>query len=79
MADNGGGDAVCIDTTPAVGGAVGQVILFAHDVADRPVLAGSFGQLLMKLADGLESGRFVFDPDDGLIEADEDEDEEGEE
>lgn len=69
FADNGGGDAICLDMTPATGGRTGQVILFLHAGPDRPVLAGSFEELLTRLADGLESGRYVCDPDEGLIEA----------
>lgn len=74
FADNGGGDAVCLDTAPAEGGRAGQVILFSHDAAARPVLAESFAPWLTRLADGLESGRYVYDPDEGLIEPDADED-----
>jgi len=70
VADNGGGDAVCLDLSPAEGGRVGQVLLFAHDAPDRPLLAESFGAWLTRLAENLEAGRYVYDSDEGLIEPD---------
>lgn len=69
IADNGGGDFVCLDTAPAKGGRAGQVFLFSHDSAERPLFAKSFTEYLMRLADELESGQYVYDEDEGLIEA----------
>jgi cell wall assembly regulator SMI1 len=74
VADNGGGDAVCLDMAPDDGGAVGRVILFSHDAAERPILAPSFEAWLIQLADNMESGRYVYDPDEGLIELEDDDD-----
>ncbi|AIJ09094.1 MULTISPECIES: SMI1/KNR4 family protein [Edwardsiella] len=42
FASNGGGDYLCLDLTPAVGGDYGQVINVFHDVADRVVEMRSF-------------------------------------
>jgi cell wall assembly regulator SMI1 len=82
VAQNGGGDLVCLDTAPAEGGHAGQVLLFSHDDAVRPILAPSFDVWLTRLAEGMESGRYVYDPVEGLIEpsgeGDEDEDDDDE-
>jgi cell wall assembly regulator SMI1 len=69
VADNGGGDHLCLDTTPGEGGRVGQIVVFRHDSPSRPLLAGSFEELLTRLADGVESGRYIFEADEGLVEA----------
>lgn len=69
FADNGGGDHLCLDTTPGEGGRIGQVLVFRHDSRSRPLLACSFEELLTRLADGLESERYVFDAAEGLVEA----------
>lgn len=69
IADNGGGDHLCLDTTPGEGGRVGQVVVFRHDARSRPLLAGSFEELLTRVAEGVVSGRYVFDPVEGLVEA----------
>jgi cell wall assembly regulator SMI1 len=50
VASNGGGDSLCIDLAPADGGTRGQVILMSHERPDRARLAGSFGELLDRLA-----------------------------
>jgi cell wall assembly regulator SMI1 len=50
IASNGGGDSICIDLVPADGGTIGQVILMNHEVPDRPRIAGSFAELLDRLA-----------------------------
>lgn len=69
IADNGGGDYFCIDLAPGKGGTVGQVIVFFHDMNDRPLIAKSYGAWLEKLAKGFESGKYVLDEDEGIIEA----------
>jgi cell wall assembly regulator SMI1 len=74
IADNGGGDYFCLDLAPGKGGTTGQVIIFYHDMSDRPRVAPSYAAWLEQLAEGLESGRYVFDEDEGIIEAVEDED-----
>jgi cell wall assembly regulator SMI1/ankyrin repeat protein len=50
VASDGGGDSLCIDLAPADGGTSGQMILMSHDCPDRLRLAGSFGELLSRLA-----------------------------
>lgn len=46
IADNGGGDYVCLDTDPSDDGTVGQVLYFYHDWGNRSVTANSlFGFL----------------------------------
>lgn len=69
VADNGGGDHLCLDTTPSEGGRVGQVVVFQHDSRTRPLLANSFEELLTRLADGMESGKYAFNEAEGLVEA----------
>lgn len=69
IAGNGGGDLACLDLSP---GGAGRVVQFGHASAKRVVFAPSFAAWLATLADGLEAGRYQFDPDDGLVEADED-------
>jgi cell wall assembly regulator SMI1 len=77
IADNGGGDFLCLDLAPGKGGTAGQVIVFFHDLEDRPRLAKSVAAWLGALARGFESGKYVLDDEDGLIEANGDEDDEG--
>ena len=64
---NGAGDLLCIDLQPAEGGTVGQVIEAIHDDDDRKLLAASWPAYLETLADGLTSGRVVYDDEIGLI------------
>ena len=72
---NGGGDYFCLDLVPGAGGFYGQVIMFFHDMNDRPRLAKSYAAWLAKLAAGLESGGYMLDEDDGIVKsADDDED-----
>ncbi len=73
IADNGGGDYFCLDLAPARGGTAGQVIVFFHDMKDRPKIAKSYANWLEKLAKGFESGQYVLDEDEGIIEARDDE------
>jgi cell wall assembly regulator SMI1 len=75
LADNGGGDYVCLDPAPAAGGTTGQVIVFFHDMNDRPLLAKSYAAWLEALAAGLEAGDYVLDEDEGIVAAPGDEDE----
>ncbi len=69
VAENGGGDYYCLDLAPAKGGVSGQVIVFFHDMSERPLIARSFGAWLAELAAGLEAGRVSFSEEDGLIES----------
>jgi cell wall assembly regulator SMI1 len=47
FATDGGGDYLCVDSAPAKGGVVGQVILMKHDGGGRPVLARSLAAFLL--------------------------------
>jgi cell wall assembly regulator SMI1 len=69
IADDGGGDYVCLDLAPGKGGTVGQVIVFFHDMDDRQSLAKSYAAWMEVLAGGLESGKYVLNEDEGIIEA----------
>jgi cell wall assembly regulator SMI1 len=68
IADNGGGDYFCLDLAPGKGGAVGQVIVFFHDMDDRPRMARSYAAWLEKLAKGFAAGKYVLDEDEGIVE-----------
>ncbi|MEA9729180.1 SMI1/KNR4 family protein [Xanthomonas campestris] len=46
FAANGAGDHLCIDTAPARGGQVGQIITFEHDHPRRRLVASSLGTWL---------------------------------
>jgi cell wall assembly regulator SMI1 len=73
IADNGGGDFFCIDLSPAQGGTIGQVIVFFHDMKDRPFIAKSYEAWLNQLAEGLESGQYLLDEEEGIVVAEADE------
>lgn len=53
FATNGGGDSLCLDLAPAKKGTKGQVISMNHETAKRQLIAPSFTQFLIKLADHL--------------------------
>jgi cell wall assembly regulator SMI1 len=67
ISDNGGGDYFCLDMAPGKGGTAGQVMMFFHDAAERPLLARSFAAWFEKLAKGFASGKYVLDKDDGIV------------
>jgi cell wall assembly regulator SMI1/ankyrin repeat protein len=46
IATDGGGNYLCVDLAPAMGGASGQIIGFRHDSAKRELHAASFSDLL---------------------------------
>jgi cell wall assembly regulator SMI1 len=66
IATNDGGDFVCVDMSPTKNGVIGQVIIFYHDMNDRPVIATSLGELFELIADGLESGEYIVDEENGI-------------
>jgi cell wall assembly regulator SMI1 len=68
IADDGGGDYMCLDLAPAKGGAAGQLILFFHDMDERRLLARSLAAWLTRLARGIETGKYEIDEDDGVVE-----------
>ena len=74
IADNGGGDFFCLDLAPSKGGSVGQVIVFFNDMNDRPRIAKPHAAWLEELATGFESGRYLLDDDEGILQAEDDED-----
>ncbi len=74
IADNGGGDYFCLDLAPGKSGKAGQVIVFFHDMKDRPRIAKSYASWLEELAQGFESGTYVLNEDEGIVEAEDDED-----
>ena len=56
-----------MDFDPAEGGQVGQIIEFSHEIGPTAVLANSFGEWLHELAEGLESGKFVYYPEEETV------------
>jgi cell wall assembly regulator SMI1 len=74
IAENGGGDYFCLDLAPGKGGTAGQVMVFFHDVKGRPRIAKSYAAWLEELAKGFESGKYVLDEDEGIVEGRGDED-----
>lgn len=58
LADCGMGDVVCIDTRPAPGGDAGQLIIYAHDHAERKRLYPTLADWLRECAADLEGGRY---------------------
>jgi cell wall assembly regulator SMI1 len=69
IADCGTGDVVCIDMDPAQGGVAGQLILYAHDFAERNVLYRAALDWLSESADDIEAGRYVYEAGVGLVAA----------
>mgnify|MGYP001076588802 CR=1 FL=1 len=55
---SGSGDHHCLDLAPGPEGTSGQIIEMWHDEGERPVVAASFGEFLVKYAEALETGRF---------------------
>ncbi|WP_202332958.1 SMI1/KNR4 family protein [Mesorhizobium sp. L-8-3] len=61
------GDHYCIDLRPERPDRDGQVIWFLYDQRDRTVVAQSIGELLLRVADGLDAGKWHLDDGyDGL-------------
>ncbi len=59
-----GRDYLCIDVDPAEGGAKGQIIEMAVDYDDRPLVAGSFTELLSKLFEQLQTGEIELEDEE---------------
>jgi cell wall assembly regulator SMI1 len=67
VGSNENGDYVFTDLAPAKGGQKGQIIDFWHDGSGATnVLAPSFGDWLVTIADELESGRYIYDRRGGI-------------
>lgn len=71
IAGNGGGDFQCVDLSPTDSGTVGQIIGAWHDDSERQLIAPSLADYLQTLADGLESGKYEYEEDEGIVQADE--------
>jgi cell wall assembly regulator SMI1 len=63
VANNGGGDLICIDCDPAPGGNFGQVLIFWHMSPERKVIAPDFKTWLTTFADDLEQGKYTLEYD----------------
>lgn len=66
FASNGGGDYLCVDTSPADGGNVGQVISHSHETGEHRLLAASLLDYLQSLAGQLADGKYEFDETFGV-------------
>jgi cell wall assembly regulator SMI1 len=62
VGSNDSGDYDCVDLDPGLGGTIGQVIRFNHEVGPTRVAAESFGAWLALYADRLEAGLYRYDP-----------------
>ncbi len=71
IASNGGGDFQCVDLSPTDSGTAGQIIGAWHDDNERQLIAPSLADYLRMLADGLESGKYAYEEDDGIVQIDE--------
>jgi cell wall assembly regulator SMI1 len=67
IASNGGGDFQCIDMAPDETGRTGQVISMWHENGRRELLAPSLSDYLQLVAAGLESGKYRYEEDYGII------------
>jgi cell wall assembly regulator SMI1 len=67
VTDNSGNHTM-IDLDPAPGGAVGQVIIYDHEVGPTRVLAPSFAAWLVRIAAGLEAGELIWRQERGQVE-----------
>lgn len=63
LTDDISSDYLCCDLNPAPGGAIGQVITFWHDSPARSLRAPSITAWLTAIANSLESGCLVYDPE----------------
>lgn len=67
---DGAGNHYCLDLDPAEGGTVGQIITVWHDAPYREIIAPSVRDWLDEYAQALESDKFVFSEEYGIVEAD---------
>ncbi|NJK44759.1 MAG: hypothetical protein HC933_11150 [Pleurocapsa sp. SU_196_0] len=67
IASNGGGDLLCIDLDPDVGGRVGQVIVWWHETVVREVLYSSFTDLMTDYLQDLQAGLYELVEGRGLV------------
>jgi cell wall assembly regulator SMI1 len=71
---DGGGNHLCVDMDPAVGGTKGQVITMWHDDPSRPFIAKSLTDFIDIIATDLETGALVWDEDWGSFREPDEED-----
>jgi cell wall assembly regulator SMI1 len=62
---DGGGNSLAFDLDPEPGGTAGQVIVIGSDEDHRHVLASGIGELLERLIDAWQDGRFEIETQDG--------------
>lgn len=67
IATNGGGDFICVDLNPTYPGTRGQLVVVAHEVAERPLLSTSLGEFAKQLLNAYENSAFRFDDRYGMI------------
>jgi cell wall assembly regulator SMI1 len=67
---DGSGNHICIDLDPDTKGTWGQVIQMWHDSGYRQLYANSFTAWLDDYIKGLETGKFVYAKDWGLVDKD---------
>lgn len=65
FAENGAGDALCIDLNPIGSGKVGQIIEVWHADSDRSLIADNFEGWLVGVVDDLENGNITYEEDYG--------------
>jgi cell wall assembly regulator SMI1 len=70
LTSDGCGNSHCLDLNPGPTGAVGQIIIMWHDDPSRPVEAGSFRIWLEQFATDLESGKYVYLKNEGVMKKD---------
>ena len=67
FAADGCGDFICIDTRPIDVGQAGRIIEFCHDDFRREIIASSLHRFFTDYADGLESGKYIYDHEYGVV------------
>ena len=67
FAADGGGDCFVIDLGPVEGGAVGQLVTHSHETGEHYILAKSLTDYLSGIADGMESGKYSYDNEEGVL------------
>ena len=60
LAQDGGGNLLCVDSASEGDTQVGQIILFDHEVGSGPI-ASSFHTFFSSLADHFEAGKYTID------------------
>jgi cell wall assembly regulator SMI1 len=68
---DGSGNHDCLDLDPAEDGVAGQVIRMWHDDSTRELVGENFSQWVAYYVEDLQEGRFVYDAEYGIVEAEE--------